>query len=193
MSSLALPPPLASDERFALLCELLEEQLAGIDLTPMLVYLIDTVGTDLLPLLAEQFSMLDETVWSLAESEDARRALVKGATSLHRYKGTPWSLRELCRRLGLGEIQILERLSGQKRDGSILRDGTHVHGDPSAWAKYRVYLQQPITNDQASKLRRALIEHAPARCNLVGLDYQAVANRHNGEIRRDGQYNRGSA
>jgi hypothetical protein len=193
MNKQALPPPLASDERFALLCELLEEMLDGIDLRPMLVYLVDTVTPDLLPLLAEQFSMLDETVWSLAESDDARRALVKGSVSLHRYKGTPWSLRELCRRLGLGEIQIVERLSGRVRDGSIKRGGIYVHGDPRAWAKYRVFLQQPITNDQASKLRRALIEHAPARCNLVSLDYQAVANRHNGAIHRDGQYNRGSA
>lgn len=193
MSNLALPPPLASDARFALLCELLEETLDGIDLKPMLVYLVDTVEPDLLPVLAEQFSMLDEAVWSLAESEDARRSLVKGSVSLHRYKGTPWSLRELCRRLGLGEIQIVERLSGQTRNGSIKRDGIHLHGAPKAWAKYRVFLQQPITNDQASKLRRALIEHAPVRCNLVSLDYQAVANRHNGVIHRDGQYNRGSA
>ncbi len=193
MSSFALPPPLAGDERFAVLCELLEETLDEIDLKPMLVYLVDTVKPDLLPILAEQFSMLDETVWSLAESEDARRSLVKGAVSLHRYKGTPWSLRELCRRLGLGEIEIVERLSGRVRDGSTRRDGIYVHGDPRAWAKYRIFLQHPITNDQASKLRRALIEHAPARCNLVSLDFQAVANRHNGAIRRDGQYNRGSA
>jgi hypothetical protein len=193
MSNLALPPPLASDVRFAQLCELLEETLDGIDLKPMLVYLVDTMKPDLLPVLAEQFSMLDETVWSLAESEDARRSLVKGSVSLHRYKGTPWSLRELCRRLGLGEIQIAERLSGQTRNGAIKRDGIHLHGAPKAWAQYRVFLQHPITNDQASKLRRALIEHAPARCNLVSLDYQAVANRHNGVIHRDGQYNRGSA
>lgn len=193
MAELALPPALASDERFALLCELLAEEFASLDLTPMLVYLVDLVGPELLPLLAEQFSLFDEAAWQLAESDDARRALVKGSVGLHRYKGTPWSLRELVRRLGLGEIEIVEGLSGRTRDGSTRRDGIYVHGDPSAWAKYRVFLQHPITNDQASKLRRALIEHAPTRCHLISLDYQAVANRHNGAIRRNGQYNRGSA
>ncbi|TBV10271.1 phage tail protein [Stutzerimonas kirkiae] len=177
MTDQMLPPPLASDERFALLCQLLDDSLAGIDLTPMLVYLVDTVSAELLPTLAEQFSLLDETTWSGAESEAARRELIKGAVGLHRYKGTPWSLRDMCRRLGLGEIQISEGLAAGLE----------------TWAQYAILLPNPITNDMAARVRRALIETAPARCRLARLDYQAVALRHNGRIRRDGQYNRGSA
>lgn len=193
MADMPLPPALASDERFSALCELLQESFAEIDLSTMLVYLVDQVRAPLLPHLADQFSLLDEAAWQLAESEDARRSLIKGSVSLHRFKGTPWAVREVVRSLGFGEIDIVEGLSGQLRDGSTRRDGVYWHGDPNGWAQYRVFLQQPITNDQAVTLRRALIDHAPARCRLVSLDFQAAANRHNGLIYRNGQYNRGSA
>jgi hypothetical protein len=193
MAEQRLPPVLAGDERFARLCELLNETLADLDLNAILVYLIDLVKAPLLPILADQFSLLDEAAWVLAESEDAKRNLIKGSAELHRYKGNPWAIREVVRRLGFGEIQIFEGLSGQLRNGRTRRDGIYWHGDPKGWAQYRVFLQQPITNDQAATLRSALIDHAPARCRLVSLDYQAAANRHNGLFFRDGQYNRGSA
>lgn len=193
MADQPLPPPLAGDERFALLCELLDQALAGLDLNVMLVYLIDLVKPSLLPALADQFSLLDEAAWSLAESLDARRNLIKSAAELHRFKGTPWAIREVIRLLGFGEVKIQEGFNNQTYNGAITHDGTHVHGDPSAWALYRVFLQRPITNDQATLLRRLLLSVAPARCRLVSLDYQSVAVRYNGVARHDGQYNYGSS
>ncbi|EKT4469985.1 phage tail protein [Pseudomonas putida] len=193
MAEQQLPPALASDERFTILAGLLDESLAAVDLDAMLVYLIDLVKPSILPVLADQFSMLDEAAWLLAESADARRNLIKSAAELHRYKGTPWAIREVIRLLGFGEITLQEGLGNQVRDGSIVRDGTHVHGDPGAWPLYRVFLNQPITNEQAALMRRLLLSVAPARCRLVSLDYAAVAIRHNGFARRDGQYNHGSS
>lgn len=188
-----LPLALAGDERFAILCELLDENLAEVNLDAMLVYLVDLVKPHLLPVLADQFSMLDEAAWLLAESGDARRNLIKSSAQLHRYKGTPWAIREVIRLLGFGEITLQEGLGNQVRDGSIKRDGAHVHGDPKSWPLYRVFLKRPITNDQAALLRRLLLSVAPARCRLVALDYSSVAIRHNGFARRDGQYNYGSS
>lgn len=192
MADQQLPPALAGDERFALLCEMLNETLDSLDIDAMLVYLVDLVKPQLLPTLAEQFSLLDEAAWMLAESEDAKRSLIKNSAQLHRYKGTPWAVREVIRLLGFGEVTLQEGLGNQVRDGSIIRDGSHVHGDPSAWPLYRVFLERAITNDQAALLRRLLLSVAPARCRLVSLDYQSVAIRHNGFARRDGQYNHGS-
>ncbi|OXI76697.1 phage tail protein I [Burkholderia sp. MS389] len=130
--------------------------------------------------------------WELAESEDARRALVKGSMALHRKKGTPWAVREVIRRLGFGEVTIIEGRSGRRRDGSIVRNGEQLHGKPSAWAEYIVKLEVPITRDQGDKLWRAIERYAPARSQLAALDYAAVPIRHNGVARRDGQYTRGS-
>ena len=193
MASQQLPPALASDERFAVLCELLDETLEGLDLNAMLVYLVDLVKPQLLANLADQFSLLDEAAWVLAESEEAKRSLIKNSAQLHRYKGTPWAIREIVRLLGFGEITLQEGLSNRIHNGSITRNGAYVHGDSSAWPLYRVFLQRAITNDQAALLRRLLLSVAPTRCRLVTLDYQSVPVRHNGVARRDGQYNHGSS
>lgn len=193
MAEQQLPPALAGDERFALLCELLGESLDSLDINAMLVYLVDLVKPQLLPYLADQFSLFDEAAWLLAESEDSKRNLIKNSAQLHRYKGTPWAIREVIRLLGFGEVILQEGLNNQVRDGSITRNGNHVHGDPGAWPLYRVFLKRAITNDQAVLLRRLLLSVAPARCRLVSLDYQSVAIRHNGLARRDGQFNHGSS
>ncbi|KVC87938.1 phage tail protein [Burkholderia ubonensis] len=130
--------------------------------------------------------------WELAESEDARRTLIKGSMALHRKKGTPWAVREVIRRFGFGEVTIIEGRSGRRRDGTIVRNGEQVHGKASAWAEYIVKLDQHITRDQADRLWKAIERYAPARSQLVSLDYSAVPIRHNGVARRDGQYSRGS-
>lgn len=184
MADQPLTPALAGDERFTLLCELLDQSLADLDLTSMLVYLIDLVKPKVLPHLADQFSLLDEAAWQLAESEQAKRNLIKNAIELHRFKGTPWAIREVIRLLGFGEVTLQE---GQKA-----QQNSEQNGQPN-WPLYRVILKRAITNDQAVLLRRVLLSVAPARCRLVSLDYQLVAIRYNAVARYDGQYNHGSS
>ncbi|MDZ7887763.1 MAG: phage tail protein [Pseudomonas sp.] len=188
-----LPPALAGDERFAQLCELLAETYADLDLGAMAVYLVDQVKASLLPTLAEQFSLLDEAAWLLAESEDARRNLIKNAVTLHRYKGTPWAIKEMVRLLGFGEATLLEGLGGLVYDAQATFNGLRVYGDTGSWPVYRVFLSQPVTNDQAELLRRVLRATAPARCRLASLEYSAVAIRYNQIAAFDGQYNHGSS
>ena len=118
---------------------------------------------------------------------------VKGAYQLHRYKGTPWAIREIVRRLGFGEVEIIEVLSNKKHNGEIRRDGSYTHGHTDRWAHYRIIMTNAITNDQAALLRRTLRAFAPARCVLAALDYQHVSLRHNGQALRDGTFNRGTA
>lgn len=178
------PPALAGDERFSLLLELMQETLSGTDLSAMAVYLVDQVHASLLPTLADQFSLLDEAVWELAESDTNRRALIKGAIELHRYKGTPWSIREVFRLLGFGEVEI--------KEGAASID---VEPPPGAqtWPYYRVVMGRPITNEQAGHIRHLLTSIAPARCLLAALDYRGVAIRYNNTAKYDGQYNHGSS
>lgn len=145
--------------------------------------------TAALPWMAWQFAV---DGWEMAESEDARRALYKGSIALHMRKGTPWSVREVIRRLGFGEVQIVEGRRIRGRDGSARRGGDHVHGRSNAWAEFIVKLSRPITRDQAAHLRAAIERYAPARSMLVSLDYTAAPVRHNGVALRDGRYNRGS-
>ncbi len=89
-----LPPALAGDERFAILCELLQEEFDSLDLSPMLVYLVDVVPAQVLPHLAEQFHVMGLEGSHYARNTQEQRELVKRAIELHRYKGTPWSIEQ---------------------------------------------------------------------------------------------------
>lgn len=154
---------------------------------------IDTVEEPLLSTLAWHFSLTHEWLWKLAESLTAKRELLKIATKLHQKKGTPWAVRNIIRALGFGEVEIIEGAGIRYRDGSHYRNGYKNHGGFSAtWPCYSVVFREPITNDLAELLKRAIPEYAPERCQLVKLDYRAAEMRHNGKIYyRNGIYNRG--
>ena len=188
---LQLPPPLEGDISLRTLGRL-AGRLDNIDLSVLMVFLVDIVDSSALPWLGEQFSLSGDG-WELAESDDVRRMLIKAAIELHRYKGTPWSIREVIRRFGFGEVDLIEGTGRLSYDGNRSYNGLFVHGDAAAWAVYRVILKQPITNDQAAMLRQTLAAFAPARCHLASLEYQSVAIRYNNPAIHDGSYNHGSS
>lgn len=188
---LQLPPPLEGDISLRTLGRL-AGRLDNIDLSVLMVFLVDIVDSSALPWLGEQFSLSGDG-WELAESDDVRRMLIKAAIELHRYKGTPWSIREVIRRFGFGEVDLIEGTGRLSYDGNRSYNGLFVHGDAAAWAVYRVILKQPITNAQAAMLRQTLAAFAPARCHLASLEYQSVAIRYNNTAIHDGSYNHGSS
>ena len=188
---LQLPPPLEGDISLRTLGRL-AGRLDNIDLSVLMVFLVDIVDSSALLWLGEQFSLSGDG-WELAESDDVRRMLIKAAIELHRYKGTPWSIREVIRRFGFGEVDLIEGTGRLSYDGNRSYNGLFVHGDAAAWAVYRVILKQPITNDQAAMLRQTLAAFAPARCHLASLEYQSVAIRYNNTAIHDGSYNHGSS
>lgn len=188
---LQLPPPLEGDISLRTLGRL-AGRLDNIDLSVLMVFLVDIVDSSALPWLGEQFSLSGDG-WELAESDDVRRMLIKAAIELHRYKGTPWSIREVIRRFGFGEVDLIEGTGRLSYDGNRSYNGLFVHGDAAAWAVYRVILKQPSTNDQAAMLRQTLAAFAPARCHLASLEYQSVAIRYNNTAIHDGSYNHGSS
>jgi len=190
MAELIPVPPIDSDISLKALAGL-AQRLSDINLTPLLVYLVDLVDSSTLPWLAEQLSLVGDG-WELAESDEVRRTLIKGAIELHRYKGTPWSIREIVRRMGFGEVELVEGIGAIRYDGKTTHNGIYLHGHEDAWAVYKVILQHPITNDQAAMLRKTLDVFAPARCELASLEYQSVPIRYNNAAKYDGNYNYGS-
>ncbi|TNG92987.1 phage tail protein [Pasteurellaceae bacterium USgator11] len=192
MARLQYPLIIESDPKYKALSDLGKQQ-NQLDLSLMMTNFIDLLPSEFLALLAEKWSVTGYDGWLLAESDTARRQLIKRAVELHRYKGTPWAMREIIRQLGFGEVEILEGLSGKKYNGEIKYDGKFYYGEPSKWASYRVVLNSPITNDQAELLRKTLRVFAPARCVLESLDYRQSALRYNGKAKYDGAYNYGAA
>lgn len=110
--ALLLPPPLAGDERFRALGKT-AARISDIDLSPLLVYLVDTVNATALPHLAEQLHLLGEG-WQFARDDDERRRLLKRAVELHRYKGTRWAIQQVLETLALsGQISEWFEYGGQ--------------------------------------------------------------------------------
>lgn len=149
---------------------------------------------DFLPYLAWEQSISDEEGWSFAESVEGRRNLIKCSAEIHKKKGTVWAIREVFRMLDLGEVEIVENIGRLRHDGQFKRNGEMLHGgDPEVvWATYIVRLFTPITLDQAEIIRRILNGVAPARSELVKLDYTQAYLRHDGRHLHNGQYTRGT-
>lgn len=192
MAELTYADIIERDRHYTMLADL-GLRFNGIDTVKLMPRLVGLVAPEHLELLAESRSILGADGYWLAESDQMRRRLIKGAYELHRYKGTPWAVREIVRRLGFGEVQIIEGMGNKHHNGEITRDGTYSHGHSDRWAHYRIIMNNVITNDQAALLRHTLRAFAPARCILAALDYQASALRHNGRAVRDGRFNRGTA
>jgi len=143
----------------------LVERLGEIDLTPLLVYRIDSVPAAALPFLAWQFDILSplwQTVAPIISSVDAitdvdalididtlteafsltgsqqsetiaaQRTLIKTAIQLHRFRGTPWSVKTALAMLGWNNVSILE---GQASWGAT----TYLANE--GWAVFRVMIQ----------------------------------------------------
>ncbi|AWX15243.1 phage tail protein I [Mergibacter septicus] len=192
MAKLVYPNMIAKDKKFSALADL-GLSLYQLKQHQLLTNFIDLMPTEYLFLLAEKWSVIGEDGWDLAESETAKRNLIKQAVELHHYKGTPYAIRQVIRQLGFGEVEIIEGLNNKKYNGEINYSGIFTHNAPTAWASYVVVLRKIITRDQAQQLRQILRYFAPARCQLVALDYRETALRYNATATFNGEFSFGTA
>lgn len=124
----------------------------------------DTCPAHLLPWLAWA---LQVDIWDSGWSEDAQRAVIRGAITVHRRKGTPWAIKRALANAGYGDAILSEGFSNANYNGSTLHDGSRLYVGDSDWSKYRLLMARPISNEQAEQIRRMLALVAPARCRLV--------------------------
>ncbi len=151
----------------------------------------DTCPAQLLPWLAWSLSV-DE--WDKDWSEEHQRNIIKESRQVHREKGTKASIRRILASIGFTDIRITAGLNAGKYNGQIKYDGSHYHGNDTAFGSfYRIHLNHPITVEQAKQVRRILNKTAPARCSLKGLHYEQAQATYNGVITYDGNYNYGVA
>ncbi len=111
---------------------------------------------------------------SLEEMILQQRELIKSAIELHRYKGTPWSIKEALRRIGFGGAEILEGV-GQYYDGTFLHNGTVTYSGANNWANFRVIFDlgnvKGINSAQTADLIALINEYKNARSRLVDLAF----------------------
>lgn len=82
------------------------DRMGTVDLTPLLVYLIDNVAASALPHLAEQFNVTGYEGWLQTTNTAERRALIKTAIAKHYYKGTPYAIKQAIADVGLAAVII---------------------------------------------------------------------------------------
>ncbi len=122
MANLQLPPSVRDLRGQAI--EAIVNRLAQIDLSPLLVYRIDSVPASALPWLGWQFDLLSP-LWQLlapagssldGEADAARRSLIKTGIALHRMRGTPAAIKTALANLGWSNVTIQE---GQHSWGGV--------------------------------------------------------------------------
>jgi len=102
------------------------------DVSKVLIYFIDKVSIDVLPILAEEFDVLGNKGWNFATTEDEQRELIKQAIMLHRYKGTPWAVEEAVKMGGITGATLVESCGDDPDTG---------------WAVFRVVTPIDLVSD----------------------------------------------
>lgn len=158
--------------------DMMSERFAQIDLTPLMMYVIDTAPTEALIFLAEQFHVIGLEGTYFADTEDKLRALIKKAIELHKYKGTPWSIKEALKVIGIADAQIQEGLS-YTYNGSYYHGGSITYGG-SVWAAFRVKIDinglAAVDAAYASQIKGLINEYKNVRSWLVDVTFLITVN-----------------
>jgi len=201
MPELSAAPSINDARTQALL--VLIARLAGLDLTTLLIYRIDSVVEGALPFLAWQFDILSP-LWQLiapmslggvdaltnidllidvdnliesggpvsAQSltGEAQRELLMNAIPLHRFRGTPWAIKQALASLGWTEVTLLEGQSSWGGDEYPANQG---------WAVFRVIIDlvggQGVSSGAASTASAAVNFFKPARAWMDSIWFVAPA------------------
>lgn len=137
-----------------------DRRFSSIDLSQLLVMVIDCAPYELLRDLAEQFDV-NGIEWELADSEDKKRKLIKDSVILHRYKGTFYGVKRVLGILNIeGEIEEYDKYNGR-------------------WHHFKVHLN--IVNDtfdmsKGVKLISLLNEYKPLRSKLDNLQINLIVS-----------------
>lgn len=154
--------------------KLVANRFENIDLSCVLMYLVDQVPAVALPILGDQFDVMGFKGWDLCATEEQKRELIKNAIELHRYKGTPWSIKQALRAIGFGEVEIQEGVSAYY-DGEFTHDGTIDYGGDS-WALFKVIIDlgnlKGLNTAQTALVSLLINEYKPVRCHLAGLSFK---------------------
>jgi len=97
------------------------DRLGTLDLTPLIIYIVDNVEASALPHLAEQFHVTGNEGWLLAGSKLEQRQLIKESIKIHKIKGTKAAVKNVLQALNLnGTIQEWFEYSGDPYHFRIL-------------------------------------------------------------------------
>ena len=128
--------------------EIIEERFSGIDTDVLLVISPDNVPSEVLPHLAEQYHIMGNEGWLFANSDEEKKALIKSAINIHRYKGTKYSL-----------IKVLELL----KINGIIQEWFEYGGEPYYFKIVMNVSETPLSYDRINLLFELINEYKNER------------------------------
>jgi phage tail P2-like protein len=172
-----------------------DQLLQDVDLSPAMVYMVDTVNADALPFLASQFDVQGFRGWYGATTEAQRRELIKSAIAIKRHLGTPYAIKRALLAIGFDKVLITEGYLGGADifyDGTVSYDGSLYYGGGS-WAFFTVTISVPdltaITDEMELLVHDLIIYYKNARSVLYDtiyrdddLHYYDATNTYDGTI-----------
>ena len=123
-------------------------RLGTLDLTPLLLYLIDNTETSALPHLAEQFHVMGSEGWLQVKTDSEKRDLIKQAINIHKYKGTKYAI-----------LRVLEMLS---INGSV-KEWFEYNGNPYCFKVELNFIERGLDGNLISKLEDLINEYKNER------------------------------
>jgi phage tail P2-like protein len=169
------PTGIRTAPHIAVFDDVIAARFNAIPVDRVLIYLIDLVHANALPVLAEQFDLLGWKGYRLAETEAEKRALIKRAIELQRTKGTPFAVKRALATIGYDNTELIEQ-AGRKYNGQSQYDGTTQYGGHN-WARFSIIFDigndQGITPDQKTALIALVNEYKNARSHLKDVFWKA--------------------
>jgi hypothetical protein len=153
--------------------KMIKARFDAIDLSPLLMYLIEVVPSEALPILGEQFDVLGFKGWALCDNDEDRRNLIRRAIELKRYMGTPWSVKEALKAVGYYNVGIQEGVSTALYDAVYVHDGTINYGGGN-WAYFRLSILdlgegKGFSTESLALIIEVVNTYKPARCKLLDI------------------------
>lgn len=177
MADERLLPAGIRDERTRALLELLD-RVDDLDLARLLVYRIADVDASALPHLGWQFHVMGIEGWDACQTDEERRALLLRAIELHRFKGTPWAVKEAIKAVGYLSAEIEEGRPVILYDGARTHSGAEDFGGGSRWALFKVLLDlgegKGLTAGQVSRIQDLIEAYKNARSHLRELVFRST-------------------
>jgi P2-related tail formation protein len=152
--------------------DVIRDRLFALEIEKVLIYIIDFVDADALYTLAEQFNVLGYKGYFLATTEAEKRAIIKRAIDLQRFKGTPWSIKEALRQFGYPECTIIKGTgAGAFYDATYDHNGAINYGSDYHWANFDVEFDiadypSGFTAAQTEQIYQIIMEYKNVRSNL---------------------------
>jgi phage tail P2-like protein len=126
-----LPSQLQKYAHIVALEDTIDARFSAIDMSQLLMYMVDTVASAALPYLADQFDVAGVNGYAFATTDAQKRDLIKNAIDLKKYMGTVYAIKLAMQSTGFG--------------GATLVEGAGTVGDGNDWARFRITVDLGLT------------------------------------------------